>query len=250
MRMKPSFLVDIFESLSGIEEHRHSHVVTFTALVTGFFVVTSSVAMLFTPHYSFTDDFLSTLGTSRSSYPYIFNISVVLTALLLVPTYLSLHAILLRNIPEGNKKLVDMAFVVGMASSLALIGVGLLPAEGTTFYSHSISALVFFLAIGMYYFITTIVVIRILRKCHNFRKFLSPADYLGFAVIVLVFLLMDISTWYSRILQKTIVYGSLLFLVYLAHKIKKIDHINQVVHGLESPLESEALVTSRMQECH
>ncbi len=231
--MKLKHLWKIYEDLFGLEEHQHNHVVTFTGLVTGFFVLTSVVAMILTPRYSFTNDFLSTLGTSRSPYPYIFNIAVVLTAILLIPTYFAIHRILLRNIPANNDRFLNAAFIVAIISSIALAGVGILPAEGDTLYPHAMTALAFFLAIGTYYVLITFLVIRILNQCHNFRQFLSPIDYVGFAFIVLVLILVDIATWYSRILQKSIVYGALLFLAYVATKIKRIDHLNQVIHGWE-----------------
>ncbi len=222
--------LDRLHRVFGLEDHEHNHILSFTLLVLGFFVFTSILSILLFPGYSISGDFLSTLGTGKARYPFIFNYSVIITAILLIPTYWAINGILLRNVPSGNDRYLKFSFGAAIVSSIALAGVGLLPAENSTYIPHAISALIFFLAIGIYYVVITFLVIRILKICHNFREFLSPADYLGFAFIVLVLVLIDINTWYSKLLQKFIVYSSLLFLVYLASKVKRIDHLNQVIH--------------------
>lgn len=223
----------LFDEVFGLEDHRHNHVRTYSLIVTIFFVLTSVIAMILFPGYSVTNDFLSTLGTHRAKYPFIFNIATIITAILLVPTYLALNRILARNLPPPNHDLhLKVALVFGIISSFALAGVGLFPAEGKTFELHALSALTFFLAIGFYYLLLTYLIIRILMMCHNFRPFLTPFDYFGFTFLLLVLVLIDISTWYSRILQKFIVYSALFFLVYMASKVHRVDHLNQMIHGI------------------
>lgn len=220
-----------FDDFFGLEDHNHNHVRTYSLLVTLFFVFTSVLAMLLFPGYSISNDFLSTLGTHRARFPFIFNISTILTALLLLPTYHSINKILERNVPSNHGMVLNLALFFGITSSIALAGVGFFPAEGNTFQLHALSALSFFLSIGVYYLILSYLIIRILLVCHNFRSFLTPLDYFGFTFIVLVLLLVDLSTWYSRILQKFIVYSALLFLVYMTSKVHRVDHLNQMIHG-------------------
>ncbi len=92
----------LFDEVFGLEDHRHNHVRTYSLIVTIFFVLTSVIAMILFPGYSVTNDFLSTLGTHRAKYPFIFNIATIITAILLVPTYLALNRILARNLPPQS----------------------------------------------------------------------------------------------------------------------------------------------------
>ncbi|RMG41399.1 MAG: DUF998 domain-containing protein [Methanobacteriota archaeon] len=222
----------IFDEIFGLEDHRHYHVRTYAIFVTFFFILSSLLAMLLFPGYSISEDFLSTLGTHKARYPFIFNISTVLTAILLIPTYISINRILQRNVPKNHDFFLKMSIALGLFSSFSLAGVGLFPAEGETFQAHTLSALSFFLAIGLYYLVVSYLIIRILNECHDFRSFLTPFDYFGFTFVILVLVLMDISAWYSRLLQKFIVYSALIFLVYMTSKVHRVDHLNQMIHGL------------------
>lgn len=191
--------------------------------VTLFFVLTSVVSMIFFPNYSVSEDYISTLGTNRNPVHEFFNISLILTSILLLPTYFVIHYTLLRNVEERHVRLVKMSFGIALTSSTSLALVGVFPAEGNTLLSHNLAALVFFVSISFYYVILTWLLITIVHVCYSQFPFNRRVDYLGFAFVFLVAVLLDVSTWYNKLLQKFIVYSALLFLIYFSERLRLID---------------------------
>ncbi len=175
------------------------------------------------PHYSFSQNYLSALGTSKNPLSFIFNSSVIITAILLIPTYYAIYKIMKRNIMMQDIKFLNFSFGLAILSSLSLLLVGLIPANPQTLIPHLIAAGLFFLSIGFYYVIITFLMLKVLHFCANYKRFTSIWDYLGFSIIILVLIFIDLNTWYNKLIQKTIVYGSLLLLIYVSNKLRKID---------------------------
>jgi hypothetical membrane protein len=119
------------------------------------FLIGTTIAMLVYPNYSFMEQFLSELGTRisvtfesggslvKAPYPEIFNVSLIVTGLFLLPFFPFIYVILK---PKGLiRKIVQFIVMLsGLTTSLFLIGVGIFDA-GMFLGPHIVSAL------GLYY---------------------------------------------------------------------------------------------------
>jgi hypothetical membrane protein len=120
-----------------------------------FFLIGTTIAMLVYPDYSFMEQFLSELGTRvsvtfesggslvKAPHPEVFNVSLIITGLFLLPFFPSIFVLLK---PKGKiRKIVQFIVMLsGLTTSLFLIGVGIFDA-GMFLDSHIVSAL------GLYY---------------------------------------------------------------------------------------------------
>ncbi|MCG3221722.1 MAG: DUF998 domain-containing protein [Candidatus Heimdallarchaeota archaeon] len=119
------------------------------------FVIGTTISMLVYPNYSFMEQYFSELGTRvtaifssgetliRAPHPEIFNVSLIITGLFLLPFFPSIYLILKPK--DYIRKIIQLLIMLsGVATSTFLVGVGIFDA-GMFLESHVVSAL------GLYY---------------------------------------------------------------------------------------------------
>ena len=119
------------------------------------FIIGTTISMLVYPNYSFMEQFLSELGTrvsisfesggslTKAPYPEIFNVSLIITGVFLLPFFPSMFLILK---PRGfvRKSIQFLIMLSGLTTCFFIIGVGIFDA-GMFIDPHVVSAL------GLYY---------------------------------------------------------------------------------------------------
>ncbi len=104
------------------------------------FIISVAVSILLSPGYDFFSNYLSELGVGNTAL--IFNIGVVLTAVLLIPFFVTLY--------EKDKFLPQLIAILGVVGMIFFIGVGVFPL--TAGIIHTFSAFLFFFTMTLVIF--------------------------------------------------------------------------------------------------
>ncbi len=194
--------------------------------------------MLVYPDYSFLEQFFSELGVreyitfpeggslERVQYPEIFNISLMLSGIFLLPFF---PALIIAIEPKGkiNKILTSLAALSGSTGSMFLVCVGIFDA-GKFIDPHVVAAL------GLYYAIVITcllwgVSVLFLNKDSPYKKsklwFIDPfASAVGILIGIINTGFLGIHEWFVGILpmafyQKSLAYVFILFFGYVAIRV-------------------------------
>lgn len=223
------------EYRSYYPESRSTHpaYVTFARFAMLVFVIGSVISMMIYPHYDPRKKYISELGADSSSV-YLFTTSVFLTAIALVPAFLGIYAYLKGVLDDKSRPLMKIGVMFGIMSSIFLVLIGAFPAEGGTLHIHMIIAAIYFPLLALSLFFISITVIYIEDYIIE-PPSVDRMNYIGMTFIPFVILFMDIKTWYNVILQKFIVYGAILFLLYIVEKVRKIPMRREFYYMEERP---------------
>jgi hypothetical membrane protein len=203
-----------------------------------FFIVGTTIAMLVYPDYSFLEQFFSELGIreditfpeggslEKVQYPEIFNVSLILSGIFLIPFF---PALMIAIEPKGiiNKILTSLTALSGVTGSMFLLCVGVFDA-GKFIDPHIVAAL------GLYYtiIITCLlwgVSVLFLNRDSPYKKsklwIIDPfASAVGILIGVINTGFLGIYEWFVGILtmafyQKALAYVFIIFFGYVAIRL-------------------------------
>ncbi|MFV2014089.1 MAG: DUF998 domain-containing protein [Candidatus Heimdallarchaeota archaeon] len=187
------------------------------------FLIGSTFAMLIKPGYSFTDQWLSDLGTGR--YAPVFNITLVLTGLF-TSSFYPITFYLLRQ--KGYSKTRSMiGMLLGATSFIFLILVGIFSLENDFNNLHGISAMVFLISAsfaqllllsGFSWFV-----------CFNVASASAMDNKLSYISLIMViifgFVFIQGIKFEQFILQKLTIYLLIITVLYQSIKIWQTDEL-------------------------
>lgn len=202
------------------------------------FIVGTTIAMLVYPDYSFLEQFFSELGVreditfpeggslERARYPEIFNASLILAGIFLLPFFPALM-IVIEPIGKINKVLTSLTALSGLTGSIFLVCVGIFDA-GKFIDQHIVAAL------DLYYTIVSTcllwgVSVLSLNKVSPYKNsklwIIDPfASALGILIGIINTGFLGINEWFVGILtmafyQKILAYVFIVFFGYVAIRI-------------------------------
>jgi hypothetical membrane protein len=179
------------------------------SVILGLFIMSFIfTAMLTTPGYNMAYQYLSDLGVSGIP-AIIFNIGVIVGGILLLSFFINLRGFI------GDSVLSKPGIIIGIISSLCLIGVGIFPVNINTV--HIIFAVSFFIVIEL-----SIAVIS--AHILLFSKLPKSYGLIGFVVVAIdaVFLL----GFSSPTVQKFVSFGLLVWFLFFNIQMSIREHVN------------------------
>ncbi len=145
------------------------------------------LAILFNPDYVIFENMVSALGASPAPGGLIFNLSLIISGIIVIPFYIHLSRIVIED--NTNETLRKFAIISSMISCITYSLLGVFPSLEyiyIIFYIHGVLALISILS-GVCYLISFNILI---KRSNNFKKIQS---YFGFFVAGLYSLF--ILTW-------------------------------------------------------
>ena len=170
-----------------------------------YFVLVTIVLMFLYKNYQFTGQFLSALGTNEIGW--IFNTAVIqlgLSSLLFYITIFKLYS-------SSNIFLRYLFLIIGVVSSISLLGVGIFVSGGEMSRTHDFFAIMYFMIL-----IPLSLIFLYLMRLSNYGKLLI---LLASATTIVTFVGLFIPGVNQYVFQKLIVYTYDVFLVKLGLKI-------------------------------
>ncbi len=196
-------------------------ILTYLGVVT--FFIGSTFAMLIKPGYSFTNQWLSDLGTGQ--YALLFNITLIITGILTSLFYPLTFYLLRQNGYSKIKSTIGM--VLGVTSFIFLIMVGVFSLENDVYNFHSISTMIFLISTSLAQILllsgfTWFICIHLASTATMDGKL----SYISFVMAVFFgFLFVGNINFEQFILQKMTVYLLLLTVLYQSLKVWQSDEL-------------------------
>lgn len=193
-----------------------------TVLAISIFVLGFIITFALTPNYSIRTDYISDLSTGK--YGIIFDISMMITGILLFPVYLVIYPILVNDLSKNARLFLKISTVFGELALINLVFIGAfpIPAEETR---HNIVSTLFFILLMFHILFFSLTVIKTPDNS-TYKKIHNPLfDWTGIGIVIANLIMIIISTLYQNnyitaIMQKIIVFTSFIYILYIVGKIQ------------------------------
>jgi len=203
------------------------------------FLIGSTIAILTYPDYSMTDNYFSDTGlridyltedrgkVKAHPYPEIFNVTLYLLAIFLLPFTLLISTFFSRE--DDNKYFFTLATIPGAMISPTLIGVGIWD-FGNDFNAHLLAARLTMGSIGLFFLLWTLGVIN-LPAPSKYKQFKSWKFDPIITILIMFFtytqvwgipgipLIREVP---GQVYQKLVPYTTIPYLSFVAYRLKKI----------------------------